>query len=115
MSVPFSFPASVGFDGLIALRELGDAYIDAEAEPSFDLSGLAEASSAAVAVLIAWFRYAHARGKVVHFFSVPPALMNIIEVSGLRQALPVETTSAVTSAVSTPPRGSAGAETMENA
>ncbi|MEM8769012.1 MAG: STAS domain-containing protein [Pseudomonadota bacterium] len=90
MSAPFSFPASVGFEGLVALRDEGDAHIDAEAEPRFDLSGLEIASSAAVAVLIAWFRYAHAHGKVVRFLAVPPALMNIIEVSGLREALPVD-------------------------
>ena len=105
MGAPFRFPASVGFDGLVALRDRGDAHIEAETEPSFDLSGLREARSAAVAVLIAWFRYAHARGKVVRFLSVPPALMNIIEVSGLREVLPIET----------PPVGTPGGERRENA
>ena len=55
----------------------------------FDLAGLENASSAAVALLIAWFRYGHAHGKVVRFLRVPAAIMNIIEVSNLAEVLPI--------------------------
>ena len=54
-----------------------------------DLAELAGASSAVVALLIAWFRYGHAHGKVVRFLHVPTSIMNIIEVSELAEVLPI--------------------------
>ena len=53
------------------------------------IAGLENASSAVVALLIAWFRYGHAHGKVVRFLRVPAAIMNIIEVSNLSEVLPI--------------------------
>jgi ABC-type transporter Mla MlaB component len=86
----FEFPDHVNFDNLMSVREAGEQYIDGAAQPVFDLSGLANASSAAAAVMVAWFRYAHVHGKVVQFDHVPTGLMNIIEVTELADVLPVK-------------------------
>lgn len=83
-------PDVVDFDNLVAVRSDGEAYIDATEIPLFDLARLTSASSVVVALLVAWFRYGHARGKVVTFTHVPPEVMNIIEVSELDEVLPVE-------------------------
>ena len=87
----FKLPRRVDFENLMALRLAGERHIDAQAEPEFDLSELQEANSAGVALLVAWFRYAHVHGKVVAFQGVPNPLMNIIEVSELAAVLPLTT------------------------
>jgi ABC-type transporter Mla MlaB component len=86
----YVLPEEVDFDDLVDLRTAGDQYIDATDEPVFDLGRLESSSSAVVAALVAWFRYAHGRGKVVKFVGVPKGIMNIIEVTELSEVLPVE-------------------------
>ena len=89
----FELPKEVSFENLVATREAGKQHIDSLVADTdvaeFDLAGLTDASSAAVALLIAWFRYGHAHGKVVRFLNVPAAIMNIIEVSELAEVLPI--------------------------
>ena len=86
----YALPAEVDFGNLVAVREAGKQHIDATTGTAeFDLAGLREARSAVVALLIAWFRYGHAHGKVVRFLHVPVAIMNIIEVSDLTDVLPI--------------------------
>ena len=86
----FVLPDHVDFENLAALRADGERYIDETGEPVFDLASLRNASSAAVAALVAWFRYAHVHGKVVQFVHVPTGIMNIIEVTELSDMLPLE-------------------------
>ena len=85
----YQLPAEVTFANLVSLRDQGKRHIDECDLAEFDLAGLENASSAVVALLIAWFRYGHAHGKVVRFLRVPAAIMNIIEVSNLTEVLPV--------------------------
>jgi ABC-type transporter Mla MlaB component len=85
----FALPPRVDFDNLMEVREAGERHIDAGDERVFDLSGLEFSNSVVVALLLAWFRYAHVHGKVVTFVGVPTELMNIIEVSDLEGLLPV--------------------------
>ena len=49
----------------------------------FDLSGLERVDSAAVAVMIAWQRYALQEKKLLKFHSAPPALQSLIALYGL--------------------------------
>ena len=85
----FRLPEDVGFTNLTELRRSGEQHIDAQSEPSFDLSELVNPGSAVVALLIAWFRYAHLNGKSVEFTGMPVSLRNIIDVSELSEVLPV--------------------------
>lgn len=86
----FSLPQRLDFDNLVSVRTEGERHIDAQETPVFDLAQLENASSAAVALLVAWFRYAHVRGKVAQFTHVPPGIMNIIELTELTDVLPLE-------------------------
>ena len=88
--VAYSLPERVDFDNLMTIRLEGERYVDTAEQPVFDLGGLGNSSSAAVALLVAWFRYAHDRGKVVQFIHVPTGIMNIIEVTELTDILPLE-------------------------
>lgn len=83
-------PPVVNFDNLPAVRAEGESYIDATAHPVFDLQQLTSSSSAVVALMVAWFRYAHTHGKVIGFVNVPEGVMNIVEVSELTDLLPIE-------------------------
>jgi len=55
-----------------------------------DLAALEHANSIAVALLLGWFRHADSLGKALQFAQVPPALADIIELSGLTEVLPLQ-------------------------
>jgi len=86
----YELPVVVNFDNLVEQRGAGEAYIDGSEQAVFDLGRLSGASSAVVALMVAWFRYAHAHGKVLSFVNVPEGVMNIVEVSELTDLLPIE-------------------------
>jgi len=84
---------TVTFDDLMARREAGErAIADADAAVVFDLGGLDAGNSAAVALLMAWFRAAERDGKTVRFVRVPQQLRSILELSGMTGVLPLEET-----------------------
>lgn len=86
----YSPSGPVSFANLMEVRREGEAAIAAAEGPAvFDLSGLANGSSAAVAVLMAWVRAAALQSKSVEFVAAPRGLMDIIELSGLNEVLPV--------------------------
>lgn len=88
---PFTLPGAIHFDNLAAVRSAGESYLDEQADSAvFDLSALSECNSVAVALLMAWLRYAHAHNKTVVYAGAPNDLSNIIDVSGLTQTLPVQ-------------------------
>ncbi|MFP6816508.1 MAG: STAS domain-containing protein [Pseudomonadales bacterium] len=91
MSVdPFELPRAVSFDSLVEVRQAGESYLDQSAgEAVFDLSPLVEFNSAVVALLMSWFRYAHACGRSIVYAGAPAELLSIIEVSGLSRILPL--------------------------
>ena len=82
------------FDNLVALRRQGERHIDDRENSVFSFGSLEEGSSAAVALIIALFRYAHRQGKSIRFVEIPAVLHNIIEVSELTRVLPLETAAA---------------------
>lgn len=53
-----------------------------------DLTGVTEADSAALALLVEWMREARQRGAEVHFAGMPRQLEAIARVSGLDGLLP---------------------------
>lgn len=90
MSRLFELPASVSFDSFADLRAQGEAFVDSEGGRAvFDLSGLYECNSAAVALLMAWFRYANARDKTIVYTRPATDLVNLVRVTGLDEILPL--------------------------
>jgi phospholipid transport system transporter-binding protein len=80
---------------LVAIRREGEAALAAADTPaSMDISGLENGNSAALAVLMAWFREAQALGKEVVFTAIPSELVKIIELSGMAEVLPIAERSA---------------------
>jgi ABC-type transporter Mla MlaB component len=89
----------VTFENFAALRAEGERFIGSAPRAVFNLAELAEGTSVAVALLMAWFRHAHHVEGTAVFEDVPESLLNIIEVSGLADVLPV---SAMAGAVALP-------------
>jgi ABC-type transporter Mla MlaB component len=80
----------VTFDNLVQIREEGEAAIvGAGDRAEIDLSGLEHGNSAAVALLMAWFRAAESLDKRIVFEAPPIELVNIVELSGLTDVLPL--------------------------
>jgi len=79
----------VTFENLAEIRATGEELIRASGENTveFDCSGLVEASSVAVALLIAWRRAARNCGKAVVFNGASLGLRNIVAFSGLSDIL----------------------------
>ncbi len=92
LTVEGGLAGRVGFDNLAEVREAGETRIRGfEGECiEFDCSGLEEASSVAVALLIAWQRAARAIGKSVVFRGASASLRNIAAFSGLSDILALD-------------------------
>lgn|GEM_PF-4113428 len=92
-SVQYALAQAVDFDNLGDVREVAEAQVDAvdpDATLEISIGDLDHGGSAAVALMIALFRRAHAKGKTIHFVDIPPAIVNIISVSGMADVLPLE-------------------------
>ena len=77
--------STVLHDGCDVLRSQGDA------SATIDLRNLAsDVGSVAVALMVAWYRFATKAELEVMFTGVPNSLTKIIEFSGLTETLPVE-------------------------
>jgi len=91
----FRLPAKVTFANIVAVVDEGERVIRDDLEqPAVSLRTLEVSNSVAVALLLALFRRAHRMGKPIVFTDVPEDLLNIIEVSGLSEVLPLQTETA---------------------
>lgn len=85
----FRLDQPVTFDSLVRLRSAGESAISAAADAVLvDLAGLEHSNSAAVALLMAWWREAERQGKRITFRDPPAALRDIVELSGMTEVLP---------------------------
>lgn len=76
------------FDDVERIRAAGEALIDQSLGPvRVDCGGLERSSSATVAVLLAWYRYAHRDKKAIEFTNLSRGMSDIIEFSGLSRLL----------------------------
>ncbi|NIP13612.1 MAG: STAS domain-containing protein [Pseudomonadales bacterium] len=92
----FSPPPLVDFGNFASVRSAGEQYLaESVGERAVvDLTGLESCNSIAVALLMAWFRFAHARGQEVVYAGAPQDLLSIIEISGLMEVLPLSSDAA---------------------
>ena len=90
----FYLPDKITLDNIAEVRASGERHITALAasgdECAFHLSALEQINSLAVALLMAWFRFAHAHGRSIVYMDVPHELRNIIDVCGLTEVLPLD-------------------------
>ena len=90
--VDYPVPEAVNFDNLAELREAAERQIEALAEHQslqVRFTSTRHSGSATVALMIAIYRRGHVVGRTVTFADVPEDVVNIIEVSGLSDILPV--------------------------
>jgi phospholipid transport system transporter-binding protein len=91
----FRLPPKVTFANIVAVVDEGERVIRDDLEqPAVSLRTLEVSNSVAVALLLALFRRAHRMGKPIVFTDVPEDLLDIIEVSGLSEVLPLRTETA---------------------
>ncbi|MGJ7457159.1 STAS domain-containing protein [Halomonas sp. RA08-2] len=87
----------VGFDAATALAEAGRAWLaeqPAGTRVTFDLSRVADVSSAALSVLLEWARAARAAGLELQEVRLSSALRRLADLAGLERLLPVESAAA---------------------
>lgn len=63
---------------------------DNAAQLNIDLTDVTQADSAALALLIAWMRFAKRHNKKISFFNIPNQMIAIAKASGLEQHLPTQ-------------------------
>jgi anti-anti-sigma regulatory factor len=87
----FSLPPRIDFENFASVRAAGEQFLAERADENavVDLSALESCNSIAVALLMAWFRFAHARGQEVVYAGAPQDLLGIVEISGLMEVLPL--------------------------
>ncbi|MCZ6641565.1 MAG: STAS domain-containing protein [Gammaproteobacteria bacterium] len=87
----YFLPDKITLDNIAEVRASGERHITGCGdECTFDLSGLKQNNSLTVALLMAWFRHAHVRGKSIVCVDVPEDLRNIIDVCGLTEVIPIK-------------------------
>lgn len=82
----------VGFEVATALAEAGRGWLagqPAETAVSFDLTGVADVSSAALSVLLEWARAVRAAGLTLEAVRLSPALRRLTDLAGLERLLPL--------------------------
>ncbi|WP_416140185.1 STAS domain-containing protein [Halomonas sp. HK25] len=87
----------VGFEAATALAEAGRGWLAAQpasTRVSFDLTGVADVSSAALSVMLEWARAARAAGLELQVVRLSPALRRLADLAGLERLLPVESAAA---------------------
>ena len=87
----FSLPPRIDFENFAAVRAAGEQFLAQRPDEKavVDLSSLESSNSITVALLMTWFRFAHARGQEVVYAGAPQDLLSIIEISGLMEVLPL--------------------------
>jgi len=87
----------VGFEAAAALAEAGCDWLarqPAGTRISFDLTGVADVSSAALSVMLEWARAARTAGLKLQAVRLSPALRRLTDLAGLERLLPVESDAA---------------------
>lgn len=79
---------TLGFDCVVLVEKEGlQAITESPEAVVFDFSQVQCCSSATLALLLSWFRYAKRLGKPLSFESLPKKVLMMLESAGLKQAL----------------------------
>lgn len=86
----FSIIGTVNAHSVMPLYEQSLLQLNNKKSITFDFSRSLSSSSALVALLLHWYRYACEHHKVFTFKNLPQPILDIIEVSGLTTILPIQ-------------------------
>ena len=74
---------AMSFDSAAQALRAGLALIPRGQECTIDLSGVTEADSAGLAVLVEWLATARKRGTVIHYQAIPAQILAVARISDL--------------------------------
>jgi phospholipid transport system transporter-binding protein len=83
----FRLSGCFGFETAAPLLEKGDAAFRAHPQVELDLSGVTDADSAGLAVLLAWIERARSRGHRLQFVGLPRELAGIARITEVEPLL----------------------------
>lgn len=83
----FRLSGCFGFETANEVLERGDAAFRAHPSVELDLSGVSDADSAGLAVLLTWIDRARRRGHVLRYTALPPQLVAIARISEVEPLL----------------------------
>jgi phospholipid transport system transporter-binding protein len=86
----YALAGDLGFDCAVSVLAQGEAAFAGQAEVVVDLSGVTDADSAGLAVLIEWTRRSRLVERRISFRRLPARLSAIAHIGGLTELLPVE-------------------------
>jgi ABC-type transporter Mla MlaB component len=80
-----SITGELSFFTVLTIREQAMRYVTNTSQPMFNFSGVNKADSAAVALMIEWWRAASLAKKAIAFEALTPSLISLIRVSNLQE------------------------------
>ncbi len=83
----FRLSGCFGFETAGPLLERGDTAFRPHAHVELDLSGVSDADSAGLAVLLAWVERARSRGHTLRYTGLPAQLVGIARISEVESLL----------------------------
>jgi phospholipid transport system transporter-binding protein len=83
----YALLGDLGIESAAGILRRGEA---AFPEITVDLSGVTDADSAGLAVLIEWVRGARGEGRQIRFLGMPARLGDLARIGGVNELLPVE-------------------------
>lgn len=83
----FRLAGCFGFETAARVLERGDALFRAHPDVELDLSGVSDADSAGLAVLLAWIERARRRGHTLRYVGIPSQLAGIARITDVEPLL----------------------------
>lgn len=78
---------ALSFDTVLVVLDAGVKLINDKKQPIFDFSKVTKTDSAAVALLLEWWRAATLTNKSIQFINLPQSMLSLIKVASLETVL----------------------------
>jgi len=85
----WSISGDFGLETAAAMLASGESAFAGVPAAAVDLSGITDADSAGLAVLIEWVRTARQSGRRIEFSGLPPRLAELARIGGVAEILPI--------------------------
>lgn len=83
----FSVRGTLGFATASAILERSRRLFDGVPVIKVDFSGVSQADSAGLALLLEWVSWAKAAGREIRFFDIPPQIRAVAQISEVEEIL----------------------------
>ena len=87
MTTTQTVSGALTFDTVPGLYKSSDSWFAGDDEIVIDLTQVARADSAGLALMVEWLRRAQVAGRRLHFANIPAQMQTLIRVNGLQGAL----------------------------